>query len=274
VGWTGDPVWLADVLRAEGLTVVEYPGWRDRGRGDFGDIWGVICHHTGSNAAGPGGIAEGRPDLAGPLSQLHLAQNGTVTVIAAGIANHAGTGYWRGLGLHAGNKRAIGVEAANDGTSGWPAAQYWTYVKICAAINRKLGYGADHVIAHWEYDNGDPATNEGKWDPGGLYMPKFREDIQAQINGQGDDMANVPQDQWDRLFREFTQKYPSRSKYRSSDGLIDTAVGMVLNVDAMSHEALIERNALLGNTEAIALVKREADKGDKWAQLVYAKSPK
>src|SRR5262245_29785566 len=33
--WTGDPVWLADVLRAEGIDLVEYPGWRNRGHGDF-----------------------------------------------------------------------------------------------------------------------------------------------------------------------------------------------------------------------------------------------
>jgi hypothetical protein len=47
--WTGDPVWLADVLRAEGVNPVEYPGWRDRGHGDFKDIRGVMVHHTGSD---------------------------------------------------------------------------------------------------------------------------------------------------------------------------------------------------------------------------------
>lgn len=28
--WTGDPVWLADVLRAEGVRLVEFPGWPAR----------------------------------------------------------------------------------------------------------------------------------------------------------------------------------------------------------------------------------------------------
>ena len=50
--WTGDPVWLADVLRAEGIKVVEYPGWKDRGHGDMGTIWGVVAHHTGNNPPG------------------------------------------------------------------------------------------------------------------------------------------------------------------------------------------------------------------------------
>ena len=49
--WTGDPVWIADVLRAEGLRLVEYPGWRIRGHGDFKDIRGVMVHHTGSDTA-------------------------------------------------------------------------------------------------------------------------------------------------------------------------------------------------------------------------------
>lgn len=52
-----DPTWLPDVLRAEGLTCDIYPGAFDRGHGDFGDIWGVVCHHTGSFSETPRGIA-------------------------------------------------------------------------------------------------------------------------------------------------------------------------------------------------------------------------
>jgi hypothetical protein len=59
--WIGDPVWLADVLRAEGVRLVEFPGWRDRGHGDFN--------------ATAASIAYGRPDLPGPLSQPHIARD-------------------------------------------------------------------------------------------------------------------------------------------------------------------------------------------------------
>ena len=59
--WTGDPVWLADVLRGEGIDLVEYPGWRTRGHGDFKDIRGVMVHHTGSDTATAASIADGRP---------------------------------------------------------------------------------------------------------------------------------------------------------------------------------------------------------------------
>ncbi len=47
--WTGDPVWIADVLAAQGVKLVEYPGWRNRGHGNFKDIRGVMVHHTGSD---------------------------------------------------------------------------------------------------------------------------------------------------------------------------------------------------------------------------------
>ncbi len=87
--WTGDPVWIADVLRAEGVKLVEFPGWQNRGHGDFKDIRGVMVHHTGSDNASAASIANGRPDLPGPLSQLHIARDGTVTVVAVGVAWHA-----------------------------------------------------------------------------------------------------------------------------------------------------------------------------------------
>jgi hypothetical protein len=63
--WTGDPVWIADVLRADGVNLVEYPGWQNRGHGDFKDIRGVMVHHTGSDNATAASIANGRPDLPG-----------------------------------------------------------------------------------------------------------------------------------------------------------------------------------------------------------------
>lgn len=75
----------------------------------------------------------------------------------------------------------------------------------------------------------------------------------------GDDMAQVPQDQWDRVYRALTDRLPSRSIYRTpGEGLIDTVSGMVLNVDAMSHAELVERLARLGDRDALARVARTA----------------
>ena len=197
-GWRGDPVWLPDVLRAEGLHVSEYPGWRQRGHGDFKDIRGVMVHHTGSNSASAASIAVGRPDLAGPLSQLHIARDGTVTVVAAGVAWHAGVGMYPWLPANMGNWHMIGIECANSGTSptaphrrNWPDAQYFALVGSCAAINRRLGQPAGRTIGHKEY----AGRAQGKWDPGAIDMDQLRRDIGERIGavaGGGTPRPPVP----------------------------------------------------------------------------------
>lgn len=187
--WTGDPVWLADVLRAEGVDLVEFPGWRSRGHGDFRDIRGVMVHHTGADNASAASIAHGRPDLRGPLSQLHIARDGTVTVVAVGVAWHAGAGMYPWLPTNMGNWHLIGIECANSGTSpsaphrrNWPDAQYFALVQCCAAINRRLAQTSARTIGHKEY----AGRAQGKWDPGAIDMTVLRRDIQAQIG----DIAN------------------------------------------------------------------------------------
>ena len=182
--WTGDPVWLADVLRAEDVRLVEYPGWRNRGHGDFKDIRGVMAHHTGSDTASAASIADGRPDLPGPLSQLHIARDGTVTVVAVGVAWHAGVGMYPWLPTNMGNWHMIGVECANSGTSptaphrqNWPDVQYFALVNCCAAINRRLAQNSSRTIGHKEY----AGRAQGKWDPGAINMDILRADIQALI---------------------------------------------------------------------------------------------
>ncbi len=180
-----DPLWLADVLRAEGLEVREFPGWRDRGHGDFGSIWGVVVHHTGSFGATPGSIAN-HPEL-GLCSQLYLGSDGVYTVVGAGIAWHAGQGSYPGLPIGNANSCTIGIEAANDGggvpgrphRSSWSDAQYTAYVRGVAAILRHLGHDASHVIAHKEW----AGAAQGKWDPGAIDMQIFRRDVQAVIDG-------------------------------------------------------------------------------------------
>jgi len=182
--WKGDPIWLADVLRAEGVNPVEYPGWRKRGHGAFKDIRGVMVHHTGSDTASAASIANGRPDLPGPLSQLHIARDGTVTVVAVGVAWHAGVGMYPWLPTNMGNWHMIGIECANSGTSptaphrrNWPDAQYEALVACCAAINRRLAQNSGRTIGHKEY----AGRAQGKWDPGAISMDVLRRDIQAQI---------------------------------------------------------------------------------------------
>ena len=273
----GDVVWLADVLRAEGLNVIEYSGWKTRHNGDhFDDVWGVVCHHTGSFNTTAATIANGRPDLDGPLSQIHLAPDGTVTVVAAGCANHAGTGNWPDLGLHQGNRRAIGIEPAHDGKAAWSAAQRDAYVKCCAAINRKVGNDGSHTIAHWEYDDGDPATDEGKWDPGNLDMNRFRADVKARVASGGEAglfMPNISANDaaivvaaakkimamWDNDDLSKRHAWSSRAIYRDDDNPVDDTIEMLLNTEGNAHDSQVEVEALMGNPTYIAKVRRLAE---------------
>ena len=184
-GWTGDPIWLADVLRAQkpALKVKELPDWEQYGHGDMRSITHVMLHHTGSARADAMSIRNGRPDLAGPLSQLHIAQDGTVTVVAAGVCWHAGMGSYLGIPTDLANYHTIGIECAwprdtkitpaTQTRERWPDAQIIAMRDTCAAILTRLGYKSDRVIAHKEWAK---APNI-KWDPGNLSMEWYRSEV-------------------------------------------------------------------------------------------------
>lgn len=171
-------LWLAQVLKDAGLTVVEVSGWQTRGRpGAFGPVKGVICHHTAGkryaeNAPSLDLITRGRADLAGPLSQLCLGRDGTFYVVAAGRCNHAGRGIWQGV--TDGNRSFIGIEAENDGIGEkWPAVQLDAYKRCVAAILKHVGAKPIMSVAHREY-----ALPKGrKIDPTGISMDDFRADV-------------------------------------------------------------------------------------------------
>lgn len=172
----GDPLFLPDVLRLFGVKVTEYPGWRNRGHGDFGNIWGVIVHHTGGNNTPARYIAE-HPDL-GLCSQIMLTRTGEAVLCGAGIAYHAGAGSYPGLPANNANSFTIGIEAQSDGNTPWPAAELDAYYRICAAICWYLQLPASRVIGHKEY----AGKAQGKWDPGGIDMTDFRAHVQHYID--------------------------------------------------------------------------------------------
>lgn len=194
----GDPIWLADVLRAEGVATVEFGDWKNIGHGDFGPIWGVMVHHTGGNSSA--NAIQNSSEL-GLCSQIFLNRTGVAYVVGAGIAWHAGSGQWPGISTNNANQVTIGIEAENNGTEGWSAAQYWAYVKVVAAILRRLGYRADRCIAHKEW----AGAAQGKWDPGGIDMNAFRRDIQAQLDGGAKPAPTPPPNQINEMQRIIEQ---------------------------------------------------------------------
>ncbi len=196
--WTGDPVWLEDVLRpALGDRLRTLSGWRNRGHGDFKDIRGVMWHHTGNSRESAESIAKGRPDLAGPLSNLHIAPNGIVTIVAVGVCWHAGRGAYPWLPANNANAHMIGVECAwptiapngtYDKAERWPDAQIISMRDTAAALSLRLDVPAEHNIGHKDW----AGSAQGKWDPGNLDMRWFQSEVAKDMRGEFDRIVTPP----------------------------------------------------------------------------------
>lgn len=162
--------WLPDVLRAAGLTVVETPGWRGRGR-DLDAIDGVVAHHTASPvnstlATNLHVVTNGNAVAPGPIAQLMLWRDGVAYIIADGRANHAGKGGpWGVLPTDGANRRTIGIECVNNGVGEpWSADLVASLEIATAAILRYCDLGADRALMHSEWAPGrkiDPAGPNG-----------------------------------------------------------------------------------------------------------------
>lgn len=171
---------LALVARSAGLKVTEVRGWKTRGHGEMNAVKGVICHHTAGPASGVmpslGVVTNGRRDLAGPLCNLALGRDGTVYVVAAGLAYHAGQ--VRTAVPPYSNAYMLGIEAENTGQGEpWPKVQLDAYALLCAALAHHYGFGAGRVLAHREvcYPPGR------KIDPYGIDMGDFRRAVDADL---------------------------------------------------------------------------------------------
>ena len=204
------PDQLLTALRAEGLTVREFPGWRDRCRchngshakggptvRSWGPINGTMVHIT---AGGLGSrsvesyirdiiVADGTSTPS--KSQFVTAPDGTVWIVSAGRCNHAGTvssravsalansslslDGWQDLRGHDvdGNRSMYGIE--NITPKSMSAAQREASVRICAAISRAYGWDGRDAIGH-----GEASDQRGYADPN-LNMGAFRRDVMARL---------------------------------------------------------------------------------------------
>lgn len=181
---------MANVLRAAGLKVVEVPGWKTRGyaQQDLKAALGVLWHHTATNRFQFVGntmptlnmLINGRSNLAGPLCNLGFGRDGTVYVVATGVANHAGAGYLPGIPKDMGNHYLIGIEMESSGLPpyDWTSDQLYWAPRLGAALEKGflMGLPAEKRIqaAHYEY------SSQGKIDPAG--WPGKMDGLRAQIN--------------------------------------------------------------------------------------------
>lgn len=167
--------WMADELRAAGLTVIEYPAWRDRhAPGSFAPR-AVMWHHDAS-ALGPSPAmdtliaVEGNTTTPPPLAQAWVDTGGVWTLCASGRANHAGTGGgWGRIGADQGNRDAIGIETDHTTGETWPGVQLDSLRHGTAVLLHRLGANAgDALCGHREYTTRktDPAGLDMNWERG------------------------------------------------------------------------------------------------------------
>ena len=204
------------ILKAEGVKVSEYPGWRTRSRDSatglsYGPVRMILNHHTASRNSRDIVAKNGVPGLPGPLAHVHLAKDGTATMCSAGRANHAGpmavNAYQsfrdelsthpapsRASGTLDGNDVSYGVETENlgDNEDVYPREQYDAWVRINAAVCRHHGWSMDSVGCHKE------TSVEGKVDPRGpvegygtrgrfAFTPdQFRRDVNERLRHDPD----------------------------------------------------------------------------------------
>lgn len=157
---------IIDRLRSAGITVHESAGWQSRSNGQTAAYVGGLVHHTATPFGfAPGILITGRPDLSGPLCNFAGNEDGSITVIAAGPANHAGASGGRSMGplpvTTAFNARVLGLEIVYPGDVPMRPAQYRTALIWGRIVADVVGFGdIERIRAHAE------TSITGKWDPG------------------------------------------------------------------------------------------------------------
>lgn len=198
---------LVDELRARGITVHEWSGWD--GRGNEGvtqiDPKGAVLHHTatGYGSAFPDLVVSTQAWARGNcLCNFAGNADGSLTVVASGLAWHAGPGAGPSLGplapyRSAMNRYTVGLEIVYPGNSPMTDAQYRAALVFARAVADLFGGGDIEVVrAHGE-TNG--RGGDGKWDPGWapgqtIDMAKFRREaatIQEEDDVSAQDVAKI-----------------------------------------------------------------------------------
>lgn len=180
---------MADRLREWGLNVVEVDGWRERGRSTprFG---GHVSHHT---ADGPRGVAPslglvihgGSNTAPGPLANVlqGRADDGDdpIFVIAAGTANHAGTGGWGPL---SGNSTVWGNEIEHTGREELPEHRVRIACRVAAALMSGTA-NADMHCQHYEWNGVGGKIDVAEAPGGGSVDGDLWRQITAEILAAG-----------------------------------------------------------------------------------------
>lgn len=156
-----------------------------------------------------------------------------------------------------GNTRAIHVSGV-----GWAARSRAEWLANPQQLEEFAAVAADHHLRYgrplvWLEPHDVAAGRKGFTSHGNWYRgaggPAYRSDpgdgfphdiVLARAHElvtQGEEMSFTDADRkkLDEVHAELTKKFPSRSAYRTSDDLVDTVAGFVLNVDGRQHEEAV-----------------------------------
>jgi hypothetical protein len=165
---------LGKQLERAGLTVKKVKGWENRGYLDFSPR-ATTFHHTASSKRSGNApciklVTFGTQAVSGPLCNILVGRDGTIYLIAARKASHAGRGGpLRGIPRDSANRDAVGFEWENDGIGeGWPARQLEAGNVATAVTLRFLGVGVRRHFGHKEW------APDRKIDPRGIDMKRDR----------------------------------------------------------------------------------------------------
>lgn len=184
-----------------GKNLLPYTGWTTRGKSTFSPK-ASVNHHTAGAAKGVlpsiNVLLFGREDLPGPLCNAALDRLSRVHLIAAGKANHAGAGSWRGI---TGNSNCWGLEVEHTGSASekvtdeqWDAMYRW-HAACCDYSN----FSSSMVCQHSEWTPRKPDFVKAITDP-----HLFRRRVQDALNNPsgGGFLAALTETQQQEIYKQ------------------------------------------------------------------------
>lgn len=255
--------------RRFGLTVEVVPGAETRGASNFTPKV-FVGHHTAGAKTGARPSLNlcvvGRSDLAGPLCNWFLDRNGVCVIVAAGVANHAGAGSFRGI---SGNLNAQGCEAEDDGDGNWADAQIIAYPKVVAA-GLSLNV-AGHRDASWYCSH--RTWTPRKIDPAGISDPWMRERVNDLFSGKDDDVSYEDAVRAVRDVLSIQNKLNVPSGQKNNDNLAVNLTGMgqanVNTQNRITSGLTAVQGAIVKVQDAITLVHDDTElQGDDEANVL------
>lgn len=229
--------WLADILRAADLIVVEYEGWETRSGpgGHYDDSRfapvGIVNHHTAGYY-----YLQHYPEGHWPDSSLDdkcnitIRPNGEVHVLNAGIAYDSGMGapdVYEAVRNDQPLPHVAGLESTMNGTlhfidievqhlgDGSPIepAQREALIACNAAICERMGWNPRYrVIGHREW--APDRKVDPRWDGVANPMPGIRQDtidLLEDIMPTSEEIAQAVWDHKERQFGDFYDQPPQRA---------------------------------------------------------------